>query len=107
MLSNDAQECQKSLAEQTLQQSVVDDHFKVARPEDKPAPNTDKLFHEAAIEWLIGTIRYDYYSFVLDCTTTYSIYQLIQALEHPKFKKMIDVAACATRGVKHLSQKQT
>ncbi|KAG2056701.1 hypothetical protein BDR06DRAFT_1005615 [Suillus hirtellus] len=36
----------------------------------------------AAIEWLIATD------------------QPIQALEHPKFKEMIDMASCATQGVK-------
>ena len=55
MLPNNAQERWKSLAEQTLRQSAVDDHFKVARPEDKPVPYTDELFHEAVIEWLIET----------------------------------------------------
>ncbi|KIJ97876.1 hypothetical protein K443DRAFT_104908, partial [Laccaria amethystina LaAM-08-1] len=45
-------------------------------------PYSNALFREAAIEWLIATD------------------QLIQALDHPHFKRMIDIAACATKGVK-------
>jgi hypothetical protein len=55
MLPKDAQERRKSLADTNLRQSAVDDHFKVARPEDKPGLYTDDLFQEAAIEWLIET----------------------------------------------------
>jgi hypothetical protein len=36
-----------------------------------------------------------------------NICQPIQALEHPAFKKMIDIAARATKGVKNLNRKQT
>ncbi len=36
-----------------------------------------------------------------------TMHQPIQALEHPKFRKMMDVAARATRGLKHLSRKET
>ena len=35
------------------------------------------------------------------------MHQPIQALEHPKFWKMMDMAARTTHGVKHLSQKET
>ena len=53
MLPKDTQERRKSVADQILRQSVVDNHFKPACPEDKPVSYTDNLFHEAAIEWLI------------------------------------------------------
>ena len=49
---------------------------------ERVLPYTDKLFRQAAIEWLVATD------------------QPLQALEHPKFKDMIDVAARATNGVK-------
>ncbi|KAI9507685.1 hypothetical protein F5148DRAFT_1149551 [Russula earlei] len=45
-------------------------------------PYSDKLFHHAAIEWLVVTD------------------QPIHALEHPKFKEMIDIASHATNVVK-------
>ncbi|KAG2127398.1 hypothetical protein BD769DRAFT_1357277 [Suillus cothurnatus] len=49
----------------------------------------DKLFKQAAIEWLMSTD------------------QPIQALEHPKFKEMINIAAHATNGVKIPGRKAT
>ncbi|KAG1864065.1 hypothetical protein C8R48DRAFT_573262, partial [Suillus tomentosus] len=44
-------------------------------------PYTDMLFRKAAIEWLISTS------------------QPIQAVDHPSFKNMINIAACATNSV--------
>lgn len=38
---------------------------------------------------------------------TYIINQPLQALEHPSFRKMILIAARATRGIKLDSRKQT
>jgi len=38
-----------------VQQGRVDHHFETAKPEDKPTPYSDELFHQAAIEWLIQT----------------------------------------------------
>ncbi|KAI9440291.1 hypothetical protein F5148DRAFT_989057 [Russula earlei] len=63
-------------------------------PREKPhseqvIPYSDKLFHHAAIEWLVMTD------------------QLIHALEHPQFKEMIDVASHATNVVRIPGQKAT
>ncbi|KAG2107551.1 hypothetical protein BD769DRAFT_1366190, partial [Suillus cothurnatus] len=52
-------------------------------------PYSDKLFKKAAVEWLITTD------------------QPIQALEHLKFKEMIDVASHTTQGVKIPGHKAT
>ncbi|KAF8805385.1 hypothetical protein BYT27DRAFT_7224981 [Phlegmacium glaucopus] len=52
-------------------------------------PYTHKAFHQAAIEWLVATD------------------QPIQALEHPKFKELVDLAARATNSVKIPGQKST
>ncbi|KAG1868963.1 hypothetical protein DFJ58DRAFT_653624 [Suillus subalutaceus] len=52
-------------------------------------PYSDKLVKKAAVEWLIATD------------------QPIQALEHLKFKEMIDVASCTTQGVKIPGHKAT
>ncbi|PPQ87326.1 hypothetical protein CVT26_004408, partial [Gymnopilus dilepis] len=75
-------------AEQLVQTSV-NDHFQTVSSEDKPTPYTDETFKQAAIEWLIETN------------------QPIQAFDHPKFQKMIDIASRATRDVKLPSRKQT
>ncbi|KAJ7476658.1 hypothetical protein FB451DRAFT_1033335, partial [Mycena latifolia] len=71
----DAEEAAKKLLQQTL-----DPHLR-----DKPArvvPYSDALFRDVALEWLIATD------------------QPLDALNHPKFKEMIDVAARAKDGVK-------
>ncbi|KAG1825069.1 hypothetical protein EV424DRAFT_1537953 [Suillus variegatus] len=66
----------------------IKDHKEKALAE-RVVPYSDKLFKTVAIEWLIATD------------------QLIQALEHPKFKDMIDVAARATNGIKIPGRKAT
>jgi hypothetical protein len=61
-------------------------------------PYSDKSFREAAIQWLITT----------DQASVVQLYDLslsdplwpVQALDHPKFKEMIDIAARSTHGVK-------
>ncbi|KAJ7234224.1 hypothetical protein C8J57DRAFT_1089980, partial [Mycena rebaudengoi] len=63
-----------------LHQLTLDPHLR-NKPEHVVA-YTDRLFLDAALEWLIATD------------------QPVAALEHPKFKTMIDIAACATEGVR-------
>ncbi|KAF8802673.1 hypothetical protein BYT27DRAFT_7111869, partial [Phlegmacium glaucopus] len=61
---------------------TLDRNLREKKLTEQVVPYTDKAFHQAAIEWLVATD------------------QPIQALEHPKFKEMIDLAACATNGIK-------
>ncbi|KAF8572554.1 hypothetical protein K439DRAFT_1230540, partial [Ramaria rubella] len=63
-------------------QSALTDHFGPAPLAEIVILYSDEWFKQAAMEWLIATD------------------QLIQALEHPKFVEMIDVAAQAKNGVK-------
>ncbi|KIK78966.1 hypothetical protein PAXRUDRAFT_162592, partial [Paxillus rubicundulus Ve08.2h10] len=51
-----------------------------------------KLFHEAAVEWVISTIYK---------------WQPLWSVEHPSFKKMIYVVSHATNGVIILNHKAT
>ncbi|PPQ85442.1 hypothetical protein CVT24_002947 [Panaeolus cyanescens] len=92
MLPKDRQRKRAELADAVLklQQTNVTSHFDVA-PAKEPQPETysDELFKEVAIEWLIETN------------------QPIQAFEHPSFKRMIELAARATRGIQLPSRKQT
>jgi len=74
MLPEDTKERRQALTDQTLRQSVVDDHFKPATPEDKPTPYSDKLFKEAAIEWLIETNQVSLYLYYRVRKLTRSIY---------------------------------
>ncbi|KAF8805223.1 hypothetical protein BYT27DRAFT_7104785, partial [Phlegmacium glaucopus] len=61
-------------------QSSLDPHLEEC-PKERFVPYSDSLFQEAAIEWLIATD------------------QPIQALDHPSFQNMINIAACATKGI--------
>jgi len=55
MLPEDTKKRRASTVEDTLRQSQVNEHFNVAKPEDKPKAYTDEIFKEAAIQWLIET----------------------------------------------------
>ncbi|KAJ7248958.1 hypothetical protein C8J57DRAFT_954351, partial [Mycena rebaudengoi] len=74
-------------AKAKFRQQTLDSHLQ-EKPE-KPAPYTDELFLDAACQWLISTD------------------QPLDALCHPKFKVMIDIAARATQGVTLPNRAQT
>ncbi|KAG2113946.1 uncharacterized protein F5147DRAFT_744119 [Suillus discolor] len=81
MLPQDIKERKTAAAIANAQQTSLDGHLKEIPPHKAVVPYTDALFRDAAIEWLISTS------------------QPIQAVDHPSFKNMIDVAARATNGV--------
>ncbi|KAE9387809.1 hypothetical protein BT96DRAFT_736276, partial [Gymnopus androsaceus JB14] len=62
-------------------QTVIDDHAVPLPHKERVLPYSDELFQQAAIEWLIETD------------------QPISALEHPRFREMIGIAARATNGI--------
>ncbi|KAG2030880.1 hypothetical protein BDR03DRAFT_837686, partial [Suillus americanus] len=62
-------------------QSSINGHLKPRVPNEQVVQYTDALFQEATTQWLIDTD------------------QPIEALEHPAFKNMVDIAAHATNGV--------
>ena len=104
MLPEDSKS-RRALSNEMLRQTSVHDHFKPTTAEDKPIPYSDETFKQAAIEWLIetnqvSTIVYAGWSLLM-------YLQPIQAFEHPKFQKMVNIAARATRAVKFPSRKQT
>ncbi|PPQ76983.1 hypothetical protein CVT24_009478, partial [Panaeolus cyanescens] len=74
-------------AQDRLQQASIEPHTVVSNP-DRVVPYSDKLFREVAIQWLIETN------------------QPIQALDHPRFKELIDVASRSTHGVVIPSRKK-
>ncbi|KAJ7465566.1 hypothetical protein FB451DRAFT_1041388 [Mycena latifolia] len=85
----DRAEAAKAAAEAKvrLKQQSLAPHLR-EKPE-RPAPYTDQLWLDAAVEWLAATD------------------QPIDALSHPKFKAMIDIAARATQGVAIPNRQQT
>ena len=76
----------------------IDPHLQERVPKEHVIPYSDGLFRQTALEWLIET---DQVPFRLTVASSfiYHMNQPIQALDHPKFKEMISVAARATHGV--------
>ncbi|KZP15903.1 hypothetical protein FIBSPDRAFT_749459, partial [Athelia psychrophila] len=72
-----------------ITQRSLDEHLVHEKLSERVLSYTDQRFRSAAIEWLITTD------------------QPIAALEHPKFKDMIDIASRATNGVKIPNRKAT
>ncbi|KAF9228897.1 hypothetical protein BS17DRAFT_690373, partial [Gyrodon lividus] len=80
LLPEDAQE-HKLATITSAKQGTLNDHVREVAPMEHVVPYLDKLFHEAAVEWLISANQGRFSIFILH------------------FKKMIDVASCATKGV--------
>ena len=55
MLPEDTKARRREVLEKAMEQSQVDDHFPLLKPEDKPVPYSDDLFKEASIQWLVET----------------------------------------------------
>ncbi|KAG8219139.1 hypothetical protein J3R82DRAFT_4958 [Butyriboletus roseoflavus] len=81
MLPEDSQDRKKAAISTNLKQSALDTHLREPTAIEKVVLYTDQLFHKAAIKWLITTN------------------QPLQAVEHLSFKKMIDIASRASKGV--------
>jgi hypothetical protein len=61
MLPEDTKARREKMTEENVRQSHVEEHFKVATPEDKPLPYSDEIFNEAAREWLMETNQVCYF----------------------------------------------
>ncbi|KAF7311751.1 putative AC transposase [Mycena indigotica] len=70
-----------AIASGAASQPTLDKHLHEPPPREKLVMYTDEVFKEAALDWLIATD------------------QPIEALNHPKFKHMIDIASRAKNGV--------
>ncbi|KAI0739796.1 hypothetical protein C8Q80DRAFT_1111210 [Daedaleopsis nitida] len=70
-----------------LAQQTLDAHLRTETPKERVYRYSEAIFRRAVIEWLI-------------CTD-----QPLSAVEHPKFKEMIKIAAAATQGVEIPSRK--
>lgn len=106
MLPRDT-EARRKQNEKRLAQSTLTSHLREKPPPPPPVVKyTDTLFRNAAVEWLIATdqVREPFFNVIAD---TEGLLQPIQALEHPVFRNMIDIAARATEGVKIPNRKQT
>jgi trans-aconitate methyltransferase len=76
---------------------------------ERVVPYSDQAFRRAIIEWLVSTdqVLARFLSKVILSSNLVLSIQPLQALEHPKFKDMIDLAARATNGVKISGRKAT
>ncbi len=77
------------------------------KPFEQIIPYSEKHFRCSAVEWLVATdqVRISFYKLIL---IFHSIsLQPLYALEHPKFKELIDIASCVTNGVNIPHQKRT
>ncbi|KAG2343225.1 hypothetical protein BDR05DRAFT_884694, partial [Suillus weaverae] len=81
MLPQDVKECKKAATVMNVQQTSLNRHLQEIPPNKVVIPYTNTLFCEAVIEWLISTS------------------QPIQAVDHPSFKNMINIAAHAMNGM--------
>jgi hypothetical protein len=68
-------------------------------------PYSNKNFRRAAVEWLVATDQVS--NSILLCIVVLISSQPIQALEHIKFKELIDIASRATNSVKIPGRKIT
>jgi hypothetical protein len=87
-------------------QQTIDSHLAERKLAEQVVPYSDKFFTKAAIEWLVATDQV-----CLLCPYSLAMVEIsikpIQALEHPKFKEMIDITAHATNSVKIPGRKAT
>ncbi|KAF9220288.1 hypothetical protein BS17DRAFT_715289, partial [Gyrodon lividus] len=81
MLPLDAQGHRLAAVAVNSLQAILDDHLQDVTPTEHVVTYSQNLFPEAAVEWLISTN------------------QPIQTVKHLSFKKMINIASCATNGV--------
>ena len=107
MLPDDAKE-RKQAANEKSSQSTVTDHFKLEIEADKLIVYSDKAFASAAIEWLVDAdlVSPDFCLPYL-CTDFSTCLQPLRVFTRPSFKRMVDIASHANRGVKLPSLRQT
>jgi hypothetical protein len=77
------------------------------KPYEQAIRYSDKLFRQIAVEWLVATDQVRNSFLWLNLQFHHLSLQPIQALEHPKFKELIDVASRATNGINLPGRKAT
>ena len=101
-LPGDILKC-KAAAEQVTR--TLDRDLREKKPSEQIVKYSDSTFQQVAIEWLVAT---DQAGQAICSIAVFDIcFQPIQALNHPKFHEMIDIASRATNGVKIPGQKST
>lgn len=92
-----------------VSQATLDAHLKERTTKERNIKYSEGIFRKAVVEWLICTDQVCivcrgvympclWYSYVL-------FSQPISAVEHPKFRQMIEIAAASTKGASIPSRK--
>ncbi|KIK37669.1 hypothetical protein CY34DRAFT_62090, partial [Suillus luteus UH-Slu-Lm8-n1] len=81
MLPKAVAKCRNDMLKASASQTGLNNHLHECPKAEHILPYSNMLFQEAVTKWLIATD------------------QLIQALNHPNFHKLVDVALRATNGV--------
>ena len=87
------------IAKDRSKQTSLDPHLQERVLKEHVIPYSDSFFRQVALEWLIETDQVLFHFKTVAPSLIYHTNQPIQALDHPKFKEMISVAARATHGV--------
>ncbi len=88
-----------------VSQATLDAHLKERSTKERNIKYSEGVFRKAVVEWLICT---DQVCIVCHGAYTYSYVlfsQPISAVEHPKFRQMIEIAAASTKGASIPSRK--
>ncbi|KAH7905698.1 hypothetical protein BJ138DRAFT_1017367, partial [Hygrophoropsis aurantiaca] len=80
-LPYDVKKRKEAISLANAKQGRLDGHLREIDPTEPVIPYNNAMFHEALCEWLIETN------------------QPVQAVDHPKFRQMIEIASRATKGV--------
>lgn len=104
MLPKDAEQRRKN--DKAKSQASIDPHLSEMPRKEVIIPYSDNRFRKAAIEWIASTDQVCKRSSTLLFFSS-CVLQPIQALEHPSFQKMIQIAARATKPVNIPDRRQT
>jgi len=107
MLPSDVKERKTATAVTSAEQQNLDNHLREIPPRQRAVTYSDALFRDAAIEWLISTGQVSFSTLFFEFWVFIMYLQPIQAVDHPSFKKMIDVASRAPNGVSIPNRKAT
>lgn len=104
-MPKDAEERRKQ--DDAKKQRRLDPHL-VEKPKKEPVvPYSDNLFRDTAIEWVVSTDQVSNEINLLILYWITCVPQPIQALEHLSFRKLVNIAARATNGVKIPDRRKT
>lgn len=93
----------KAAAEAVIR--TLDQDLTEKKISERIVPYSHKGFRRTAVEWLAATDQVGKYIHIY--ILSYHSSQPIQALEHPKFKELIDLASRAKNGVRIPGRKAT